>query len=92
MLAWLAFLDGRFQESLDLYQRADEIDPRNAKVSQQIGLCLLRLDRHREAEERFRALLEIDPNHLAGHHGLVQALANRARPRKRSRTPRGRSS
>jgi len=74
MLAWLAFLDGRFQDSLDLYRRADEIDPRNEKVCHQIGTCLLRLGRHREAREQFRVLLEIDPNLAAGYQGLAQAI------------------
>src|SRR5262249_22274505 len=45
MLAWLAYLDGRAEEALELYGRADEIEPYNAKINYQTGLALVKLER-----------------------------------------------
>jgi Flp pilus assembly protein TadD len=68
MLAWLAYLDGRPGKAIDLYRRADEIEPLNARIQYNWGLALARLGRWSEANEHFRQALAIDPNNPALRH------------------------
>lgn len=74
MLGWLAYLDGRPEEALEQYLRADDVEPYNARINLQMGLALSKLGRWPEAVERFRKVVAIDPRDAAGYHGLGQAL------------------
>src|SRR5262249_14584289 len=75
MLGWLAYLDDRPDEALAAYQRADDIEPFDAKNHYHMGLALAKLGRLPDAEDRFRQVLRIDPKHT----GACQALADTLR-------------
>ena len=64
MLGWISFLDGNYETAIEQYKIADEIEPYNAKVHYQWGLALQKLQSWPSAEDRFRTVLEIDPNHF----------------------------
>jgi tetratricopeptide (TPR) repeat protein len=74
MLAWLAYLDDRAAEAVELFRRADEIEPYNAKINYQLGLALVKLERWQDAIASFRQVLVIDPLHAEGCVGLSQTL------------------
>lgn len=64
MLGWLDYLGGQFDEALEHYRRADEIEPFDAPIHFKTGLALVKLDRLPEAIGQFREVLSIDPNHI----------------------------
>jgi tetratricopeptide (TPR) repeat protein len=70
MLGWLAFLEGRPEEAIAHYRRADEIEPYDAKTQYHWGLALLKLGRLPEARERLRHAREIDPKHAGASQSL----------------------
>lgn len=74
MLGWLAYLEGRLNDALKHYRRAEEIEPYNAQVRYQHGLTLSSIPRWPEAEIQFRQALKIDPNHAGACQGLSHAL------------------
>jgi tetratricopeptide (TPR) repeat protein len=80
MLGWLAYLDGHYEEALEQYRHAEEVEPYSAKINWQIGLALARLERWTEAAERFTRVVQIDPNDVGGYHGLSQALRQANKP------------
>ncbi len=53
---------GQFDEALAAFENALKLDPRFLEVLINSGTLLRRLQRHREAVERFNAVLVIDPN------------------------------
>jgi tetratricopeptide (TPR) repeat protein len=79
MLGWLAYLQGRADDAVDAYRRADEIEPFNAKINYHWGLALAQLARWAEASECFRRVVAIDPNHAGGCQGLGDALRRQGR-------------
>jgi tetratricopeptide (TPR) repeat protein len=82
MLGWLAYLQGNAEEALELYRRADEIEPFNAKTHYHWGLALVKLGRWAEAGSAFRQVLVIDPNHAGACQGLGHALRQQGEPAK----------
>ena len=80
MLGWLAYLDDRLDESLEHYQRAEEIEPYDAKINYQIGLVLMKLQRQPEAAERFKQVLTSDPQNVEGCHAMSLSLRQQGRP------------
>jgi tetratricopeptide (TPR) repeat protein len=80
MLGWLAYLAGRGDDAADLYRRADEIEPFDAKINYHWGLALFQNRRWQDAADRFRKVLLIDPNHGGGCQGLAEALRQQGQP------------
>jgi len=80
MLGWLAYLDGRWEESREHYQRADEITPFNAKINYQLAMTLTKLNRLPDAVQQFRQTLTIDPQHVEACRGLSLALRQQGQP------------
>ncbi len=52
---------GRHEDSLAAWQQAESLDRYNGRLSNNVGVSLSRLGRLAEAEERFRAALEVLP-------------------------------
>ena len=71
MMAWQAFLDGKFDDSLQLYAQAEELEPREAKMKYQIGLVLLKSNRYEEAIARFKQAIDIEPLHAEAIQALI---------------------
>jgi tetratricopeptide (TPR) repeat protein len=71
MMAWQAFLDGKFDDSLQLYAQAEELEPREAKMKYQIGLVLLKSSRYEEAIARFKQAIDIEPLHAEAIQALI---------------------
>jgi tetratricopeptide (TPR) repeat protein len=74
MLGWRAYVDGHFESALEHFQRADDIEPYNAKINFHTGLALTALGRLADAIERYQRVIEIDPNHAEACHQLSLAL------------------
>ena len=79
MLGWLAYLDGRSADAIDLYRKADNIEPFNAKINYHWGLALVQANRWADAAEEFEKVLRIDPRHTDGCIGLAHALRQQGR-------------
>jgi tetratricopeptide (TPR) repeat protein len=80
LLGWLAYLGDRPDEAAAYYQRAERIEPFDAKINYHWGLALLKLRTWADAEGRFRKALEVDPNHAGALQGLAHALRQQGRP------------
>ena len=80
MLGWQAYLQGKPEEAIEAYRRAEEIEPYDAKINYHTGLALVKLERWPDVIARFRKLLVIDPNHIEGNLGLNRALRVQGQP------------
>jgi tetratricopeptide (TPR) repeat protein len=74
MLGWLAYLDGRFDEALQHYRRAEEVEPYSGKINHRMGLAYLKLKRWSEAADRFKAAIKIDPQDVSSCVSLSDVL------------------
>ena len=66
--------EGRGSEAEELLRRAVRIAPRDVGSRNALGLCLLQLQRPREALEEFDAVLELDPKLPYAHANRGNAL------------------
>lgn len=67
--------DGESTDALDLLYRALFLDPRNARIINDIGVALLLVGRTDEAEEVFRVAVEVDPQNQAAVENLIAVTA-----------------
>lgn len=65
---------GRYEESIQLIQRAVEQDPLGAGCYVLFGLALQASERFAEAETAFRKALDLVPDRVGAHAGLALAL------------------
>ena len=70
----VAYVDGRFDEALDLFSQAVANDPRDAESFSNLGQVLARLGRHEEAVQRFEQAIAINPSRWAYHFNMAHAL------------------
>ena len=73
-LAWIEEAAGRLSNAIELLHRLIAVSPADAKVHQDLGLCLLRVGRLSEAVESFRAATLLDPEYAAAFCNLGLAL------------------
>ena len=66
-----SFAEGDHAQAAALFSEFVEFVPRRPDVINSLGVALLELHRHQEAEQRYREAIEIDP-------GCVEALCNLA--------------
>src|SRR5207237_10215033 len=78
--AVLRFL-GRFDESLNWYHRAAELDPRNAVLASAFGVVYTALGDAREAERWSKRSLELQPDLGQGHANLIYSYLHEHRDR-----------
>jgi TolB-like protein/Tfp pilus assembly protein PilF len=71
---------GRWNEAIDLANKAIERDPLRPNSYNSLGRALLALNRDTEAEAAYRRALELDPGEEGGHYrlGLVLLLQGNA--------------
>ncbi len=70
------FAQGKFDEALRFYQRAEQLEPVNIENSNNMGSVLLALGRPREALPYLRRAEEILPVRAAVHYNLGAALSS----------------
>jgi tetratricopeptide (TPR) repeat protein len=80
MLGWIAYLEGKFDESLAFHQQAEELEPVEAKIKYQKALTLIRMGRSGEAIDSLKQALEIEPLHNDALPLLIQGLVQHGRP------------
>ena len=55
-------------------EKAKRREPDKASIREALGIAYLRIQRYEEAEQEFRALLELSPADHYGHYALGRAL------------------
>ena len=55
-------------------EKAKRREPQKASIREALGIAYLRIQRYEEAEEEFRAMLELSPADHYAHYGLGRAL------------------
>ena len=60
-------------------EKAKRLEPRKASIRETLGIAYFRLRRWREAEEEFRAVLELSPTDHYAHYALGRALEKQGR-------------
>ncbi|WP_045214641.1 tetratricopeptide repeat protein [Desulfonatronovibrio magnus] len=69
-LAHLFMLMDAWERSYAFWNRILAIEPENELALNQAGFTLFQLERFTEAEERFQALLDLDPDNYRSHYNL----------------------
>jgi len=69
-LAVNAFGDDKLDESIEMYKKALEIDPRYQDALHGLGMALNNRGRFQEAIETAKKLVEIDPDDILAHTSL----------------------
>jgi tetratricopeptide (TPR) repeat protein len=65
---------GRYDEALEDFNRAIEIDPEDCEALCNKGEALRQLGRHAQALECFEAAIRLDPGHQRARNGRLLAL------------------
>jgi Flp pilus assembly protein TadD len=60
-------------------EKAKRLEPHKASIREALGIAYFRLRRWREAEEEFRAVLELSPTDHYAHYALGRALEKQGR-------------
>ncbi len=68
-------LHGMFNEALREHERAKELAPNDKRISNNIGVILLRLQRVSEAEAAFKDEVALNPTYVVAHHNLALTYA-----------------
>jgi Flp pilus assembly protein TadD len=65
---------GRAAQATVALEKAKRREPQKASIREALGIAYLRIQRYEEAEEEFRAMLEISPADHYAHYALGRAL------------------
>ena len=65
---------GRAAQATVALEKAKRREPRKASIREALGVAYLRIQRYAEAEEEFRAMLELSPTDHYAHYALGRAL------------------
>jgi Flp pilus assembly protein TadD len=65
---------GRAAQATVPLEKAKRREPHKASIREALGIAYLRIQRYEEAEEEFRAILDISPADHYAHYGLGRAL------------------
>ena len=71
---------GRNSAAVGYYERAVEIDPRNAEALDHLAMTRFQVGRYEEALELYRALIEVQPESAQSHANLGSTLYYLERP------------
>src|SRR5947207_15948481 len=71
--------DGRAAQATVALEKAKRRAPDKASIREALGIAYLRIQRYAEAEEEFRAMLELSPADHYAHYGLGRALEKQGR-------------
>jgi Flp pilus assembly protein TadD len=65
---------GQAAQATVALEKAKRREPEKASIREALGIAYLRIERYPEAEEEFRALLELSPADHYAHYALGRAL------------------
>ena len=71
--------DGMPAQATVALEKAKRREPDKASIREALGIAYLRIQRYEEAEEEFRAMLELSPADHYAHYGLGRALEKQGR-------------
>ena len=60
-------------------EKAKRLEPEKASIREALGIAYFRIQRWREAEDEFRAVLELSPTDDYAHYALGRALEKQGR-------------
>ena len=60
-------------------EKAKRLEPEKASIREALGIAYFRLRRWKEAEEEFRAILELSPTDHYAHYALGRSLEKQGR-------------
>ena len=60
-------------------EKAKRLEPQKASIREALGIAYLRIQRYEEAEQEFRAMLELSPADHYAHYALGRALEGQGR-------------
>jgi tetratricopeptide (TPR) repeat protein len=69
-----AVTGAEIETALKFYRRAMELDPKNPKVYNNLGVCLLEQERFQQAVVYLNKALQIDPEHIEARYNLAMSL------------------
>src|SRR3954466_9816761 len=70
---------GRAAQATVALEKAKRREPDKASIREALRIAYLRIQRYEEAEEEFRAMLELSPTDHYAHYGLGRALEKQGR-------------
>jgi len=70
---------GRAAQATVALEKAKRREPHKASIREALGIAYLRIQRYEEAEEEFRAMLELSPADHYAHYALGRALEKQGR-------------
>ena len=71
--------DGMAAQATVALEKAKKREPDKASIREALGIAYFRIQRWREAEEEFRAVLELSPTDDYAHYALGRALEKQGR-------------
>ncbi len=69
---YVLLAEGKVEESLECFRRAEEVEPNRPWLPIQIGEAYQQLNRWEEAETSFLRAIELDPENASAHSGLAR--------------------
>ena len=75
---------GRAAQATVPLEKAKKREPDKASIREALGIAYFRISRFAEAEEEFRAILELSPVDDYAHYALGRCLENQGRRREAS--------
>ncbi len=78
-LGILRCMQGRFEDGLGYFQKANDIRPQNAKITFNMGLALENLNRYAEAEMAYKQSIQADPTRMNSYFGVVKTLCRQGK-------------
>ena len=70
---------GRAAQATVALEKAKRREPDKASIREALGIAYLRIQRYQEAEQEFRAMLELSPADHYAHYALGRALEAQGR-------------
>jgi Flp pilus assembly protein TadD len=70
---------GRAAQATVALEKAKRREPDKASIREALGIAYLRIQRYEEAEQEFRAMLELSPADHYAHYALGRALEGQGR-------------
>jgi len=71
--------DGLAAQATVALEKAKKLEPDKASIREALGIAYFRIQRWKEAEAEFRAMLELSPADDYAHYGLGRALEKQGR-------------